>query len=133
MFPDRLLDSLKYLLFPSHFLKLDQQLRLRLGRLAREEDQPPQELGQKMLRFALQHRQAASRHLETWQALTPREKEVTALTCQGLTNKEIGRALVIAPTTVKTHLRNAKHKFGVRTKLELRNALADWDFSDWKD
>ena len=132
MFPDRLLDSLKYLLFPSHFLKLDQKLRLSLHRLAEEEDQTPDSLGRNMLRFALQHRRAASRQLETWKSLTPREREVTALSCLGLTNKEIGQRLVISPATVKTHLRNAKHKFGLRTKLELRNALADWDFSEWE-
>ncbi|MDZ7845039.1 MAG: helix-turn-helix transcriptional regulator [Anaerolineales bacterium] len=132
MFPDRLLDSFQHLLFPSRFLKLDERMRRALARLAAEEEQSRDELGQKMLRFALNHRRAASRQLETWKTLTPREKEVTALTCLGCTNKEIARQLVIAPATVKTHLRNAKHKFGLRSKLELRNALADWDFSDWE-
>lgn len=132
MFPARLLDSLKYLLSPSQYLKLDENLQQALARLAEEAEQSQQELGQRMLRFALKHRRAADRNLEIWQSLTPREREVTALTCLGCTNREIARKLVIAPATVKTHLRNAKHKFGLRSKLELRNALADWDFSAWE-
>lgn len=133
MFPKRLLDAFKYLFFPSHFVKLDDRLSLALTELAREEQEGVDDLGQDMLRFALKHRQAAAENLAIWESLTPREREVTALTCLGQTNKEIGRQLVISPATVKTHLRNAKRKFGLRSKLELRNALADWDFSDWEN
>lgn len=132
MFPEHLLDSFKYLLFPSHFVKLDDRLSLALAQLAEEEEQALDELGQDMLHFALKHRRAAAENLATWKSLTPRERQVTALTCLGHTNKEIARHLVISPATVKTHLRNAKRKFGLRSKLELRNALADWDFSDWE-
>lgn len=133
MFPDHFLDSFKYLLFPSRFVKLDERLSLALARLAEQEERPVDELGQDMLSFALQHRRAAAENLESWESLTPREREVTALTCLGYTNKEIGRRLVIAPATVKTHLRNAKRKFGLHSKLELRKALADWDFSEWEE
>lgn len=132
MFPTHFLDSLQYLLFPSRFVKLDERLRLALARLAEEEQQPLNEVGKKMLNFALQHHRQASRNLQIWDRLTPREKEVTALACLSNTNKEIADQLVIAPATVKTHLRNAKRKFGVRSKLELRKALADWDFSHWE-
>ncbi|MBS3750458.1 MAG: helix-turn-helix transcriptional regulator [Anaerolineales bacterium] len=133
MFPDHFLDSFKYLLFPSRFVKLDERLSLALARLAEQEERPVDELGQDMLSFALQHRRAAAENLEAWESLTPREREVTALACLGYTNKEIGRRLVIAPATVKTHLRNAKRKFGLHSKLELRKALADWDFSEWEE
>ncbi len=133
MLPDHVLDSFKYLCFPSHFIKLNDELSLALARLAEQEDRPVDELGQDMLNFALQHRQAAAENLEAWESLTPREKEVTALTCLSYTNQEIARRLVVAPATVKTHLRNAKRKFGLRSKLELRNALADWDFSEWEE
>ncbi len=131
MFPTRVLDSLKYLFQPAHFVKLDQPLSLALSRLAEEEKQPLNELGQRMLNFALQHRQEATRSLRTWQSLTPREKEITALACLSYTNKEIANQLIISPATVKTHLRNAKRKFGLRSKLELRKILSDWDFSQW--
>jgi len=131
MFPNRVLNSLKYLFQPDQFVKLDQPLSLALSRLAEEEEQPLNEVGQKMLNFALQHRREATRSLEIWQSLTPREKEITALACLGYTNKEIAEKLFISPATVKTHLRNAKRKFGLRSKLELRKTLSDWDFSNW--
>lgn len=131
MFPTRVLNSIQYLLQPAQFVKLDQPLSLALARLAEEEEQPLNEIGQKMLSFALQHRQEAARNLKTWQTLTPREKEITALACLSYTNKEIAEQLFISPATVKTHLRNAKRKFGLRSKLELRKTLSDWDFSRW--
>jgi len=131
MFPNRVLNSIKYLLQPAQFVKLDQPLSLALVRLAEEEEQPLNAVGRKMLTFALQHHQEAARNLKTWQALTPREKEITALACLGYTNKEIAEQLFISPATVKTHLRNAKRKFGLRSKLELRKSLSDWDFSRW--
>jgi DNA-binding CsgD family transcriptional regulator len=131
MFPTRVLDSIKYLIDPAQFVKLDQHLSLALIQLAKEEEQPLNEVGQRMLSFALQHRQEAAKNLKTWRSLTPREKEITALACLSYTNKEIAEQLVISPATVKTHLRNAKRKFGLRSKLELRKILADWDFSQW--
>jgi DNA-binding CsgD family transcriptional regulator len=131
MFPTRVLNSLKYLLQPAQFVKLDPPLSLALSRLAEEEERPLDEVGQKMLSFALQHRQEAAENLNTWKSLTPREKEITALACLGNTNKEIANQLFISPATVKTHLRNAKRKFGLRSKLELRKTLSDWDFSRW--
>jgi DNA-binding CsgD family transcriptional regulator len=132
MFPTRVLDSLKYLFYPSQFVKLDARLSLALTRLAEEEQQPLDEVGKKMLSFALQHRREAAENLKTWRTLTPREKEITALACLSYTNKEIAEQLIISPATVKTHLRNAKRKFGLRSKLELRKILADWDFSQWE-
>jgi DNA-binding NarL/FixJ family response regulator len=47
------------------------------------------------------------------EALTPRETEVLALVARGLTNAEIGRALFISETTVKTHLIRVFGKLGV--------------------
>ena len=131
MIPTRVLDSLKYLIDPAQFVKLDQPLSLALSRLAEEEQQPLNEIGQRMLSFALQHRQEATVNLKVWKSLTPREKEITALACLSFTNKEIADQLIISPATVKTHLRNAKRKFGLRSKLELRKVLSDWDFSQW--
>ncbi len=50
--------------------------------------------------------------------LSGREEEVFALLCQGLSNKDIGRALFISDVTVKVHLRHVYRKLGVRTRLE---------------
>ncbi len=43
---------------------------------------------------------------EYYAQLSPREREVLALIVQGLTNKEIGRALDVSPRTVETHRAN---------------------------
>ncbi|MEV8637076.1 response regulator transcription factor [Streptosporangium sp. NPDC051023] len=47
------------------------------------------------------------------ESLSPREAEVLALVAKGLTNAEIGRALFISETTVKTHLLRIFGKLGV--------------------
>lgn len=43
---------------------------------------------------------------ERWQQLSEREREVAGLIIEGLTNKEIGRALALSPRTVETHRAN---------------------------
>ncbi|MFI7126793.1 response regulator [Nonomuraea sp. NPDC050153] len=50
--------------------------------------------------------------------LTVREVEVLRLVTGGLSNAEIGSALFIAETTVKTHINNAFAKIGVRNRTE---------------
>ncbi|TQS25732.1 response regulator transcription factor [Microbispora sp. KK1-11] len=50
--------------------------------------------------------------------LTVREAEVLRLVAGGLSNAEIGSALFIAETTVKTHINNAFAKIGVRNRTE---------------
>ncbi|MFG6200162.1 response regulator [Nonomuraea sp. JJY05] len=50
--------------------------------------------------------------------LTVREVEVLRLVARGLSNAEIGSALFIAETTVKTHINNAFAKIGVRNRTE---------------
>ncbi len=52
-------------------------------------------------------------------ALTPREEEVIRLLAQGLTNQEIARRLVVAESTVKTHIRNILQKTGTRNRAEI--------------
>ncbi len=48
--------------------------------------------------------------------LTKREREVLALLAKGLTNGEIGQALVISTNTVKRHLKAIYAKLGVSTR-----------------
>ena len=45
--------------------------------------------------------------------LTPREREILALTAQGFLAPEIGRRLYLSPATVKTHLQRLYGKLGV--------------------
>lgn len=61
--------------------------------------------------------------LKTWQKLTPREKQIALLAARNLTNNEIAYNQSISPETVKTHIRNALRKFGLRSKTDLRWVL----------
>jgi predicted ATPase/DNA-binding CsgD family transcriptional regulator len=54
-----------------------------------------------------------------WEGLTPTEREVARHVAAGLTNGEIGRAMFVAPGTVKTHLSHIYAKLGVRNRAEL--------------
>lgn len=55
----------------------------------------------------------------TSQALSERERAVAERFAAGLTYREIGKALFIAPSTVRTHLAAIYEKLGVRNKVAL--------------
>jgi DNA-binding NarL/FixJ family response regulator len=49
--------------------------------------------------------------------LTPRERQIAELICQGLRNGSIAKTLRIRPGTVKTHTRNIYRKVHVKSKI----------------
>ena len=51
--------------------------------------------------------------------LTAREREVATLLMDGLTSKEIGRALALSPRTVETHRANLFAKLGAESLAQL--------------
>jgi DNA-binding NarL/FixJ family response regulator len=51
--------------------------------------------------------------------LTDREREITRLVAEGLTNGEIAERLVISPLTAKTHVSNVLRKLGCRDRAAL--------------
>ncbi len=104
-----------------------------LEEMAQQHNKPVATVVNELLRTAVLKRQSAKVSLQTWEHLTPREKEVSALVWHGLTNPQIAHHLIISPFTVKAHIRNICAKFEVRGKKELRHVLADIDFSDWVD
>lgn len=71
-------------------------------------------------------RNLASRQArEHYEQLSEREREVLGLIVEGLTNKEIGRALVLSPRTVETHRANVFAKLQVESLAHLiRNYAA---------
>jgi len=50
--------------------------------------------------------------------LTGRERDVMKLVARGLSNKEIGTALLISPLTVKAHLSSILDKLQLRGRVE---------------
>lgn len=110
-------------------LKLGDRLTLR--ELARQEKRSSQDIAADLLSDALARRQAADEHLARWRTLSPREQQVVALICLGLTTRQMAARLQISPETVNTHVYNALAKFGIRRRADLRQALVDWDFRAW--
>ncbi len=131
-FWQRLLDMLGLRPRPSrlHF-EMNEELVASLQELAQQQQRPEDEVAAELLSYALARRDAAEEGLQRWRAITPREQQVAALVCLGFTNREIAARLQISPETVKSHVRNVLAKFNLSSKTELRQALADWDFSGW--
>lgn len=100
-----------------------------LAQLAERGEVSSHEIAQELLKAALLDRQIAETHLQGWHALTPRQQQIAALACLNFTNRQIASRLSISPQTVKAHMRNLLHRFNLHSKAELRQALADWDFS----
>jgi DNA-binding CsgD family transcriptional regulator len=55
--------------------------------------------------------------------LTRREIEVSALVCEGMSNREIGERLFISEFTVINHLRSIYEKLGVKNRTSLVRAM----------
>jgi len=51
--------------------------------------------------------------------LTEREEEALRLVARGRTNAEIGEAMFVSPSTVKSHLASLQSKLGARNRVEL--------------
>ena len=60
---------------------------------------------------------ALARHPPRAVHLTPRERDVLALMCEGLSNKAIARRLGIAPTTTKVHVSKILRMLNVSNRL----------------
>jgi len=99
--------------------------------LARKQQRSPNEVLSNLVASELANQSAKEKKWEQWQCLTPREQQVTALTCLGYTNPQMAARLGIAVETVRTHTQNTQNKFNVNNKIELRQLFTEWDFSDW--
>ncbi len=112
-------------------LQLDEELLHALGKLAQQEQRSEEEVAVRLLASSLAVHDQAAANIRHWEELSDREKEVVALVCLRYTNRQIAGILHLSPETVKTHVQHSLHKFGIRTKEELRILLTHWDFSEW--
>jgi len=111
--------------------EINESMRVTLATLAKHEGRPEHELIPDLLAAGLTQYRSIDELWPRWESLSPREQDVAALTCLGLTNRQIAARLFLSPETIKTHVRNILFKFGVNSKAELRHSLASWDFSGW--
>ena len=73
----------------------------------------------RMLAAEYMERVDADEESDTYESLTPREKEVLGLVAQGLTNQQIADELVISARTVETHRAHIMDKLGFKKRSEL--------------
>jgi DNA-binding CsgD family transcriptional regulator len=133
-----LLERLKFLFTGSRrgmgrrYYEQDARLYTDLMELSEREQRPLEQVQADLLRMALDQ---CLRHDDLharWQGLSRREQEVCALTCLGLTDKQMASRLGIAVETVRTHLGHVLFKFNLRGRGELRQALEAWNFEGWE-
>ena len=102
-----------------------------LESIAEQEQRTPEEIANHILGEVLRTHQAQSDSWHLWEALTPREQDVTALICLNYTTRQVAARLHISPETVKTHVAHVMLKFGISDRNMLRMLLNGWDFSAW--
>lgn len=128
---ETLLRALGFNPYPRRSFRLNLELAHSIQKLAEMENRPENEVASDLLVEGLLKRQEAEGYLSRWRELSRREQEVAALICTGCTNQEIAQHLVISQLTVKTHVRNILRKFEAVDRNDLREMLADWDFTAW--
>ena len=129
---ERLLDLLQTRPIPrSRYFELDESLQTALIERADREQRPAGQIQAELLAAGLAQLQDADGLKQRWQVLSQREKEVTAFTCLGYTNRQMAARLGVSPDTIKGYVRQALVKFHLHSKYELRMLLEDWDFSEW--
>jgi DNA-binding CsgD family transcriptional regulator len=81
---------------------------------------------------SLPHNLQHDKLYQSWLMLTPREQDVTALTCLKYTDKQIAARLGLSKATVRTYIEKVYIKLDVQSKSDLRVNFANWDFSEWE-
>jgi DNA-binding CsgD family transcriptional regulator len=77
-------------------------------------------VGRELRRLGVERRIVSQSRAKTgWDSLTDSELKVVDLIGQGVTNRAVAAQLHLSPHTVKTHIRNAFAKLGIKSRAEL--------------
>jgi DNA-binding CsgD family transcriptional regulator len=114
------------------YYKFSESTQVTLKTLSKHEGLPEHKLAQNLIAAGLSEYYSTDELMQKWEILSARERDVAALVCLGYSNQEIADRLVITTGTVKTHITNLLRKFQLTSRYELRNLLAEWDFSAWE-
>ena len=69
--------------------------------------------------YAQRGRGERKRPASGWASLTPAERDVARLICEGLANKEVAARLFVSPRTVQAHLSHIYAKLGIASRVQL--------------
>jgi DNA-binding CsgD family transcriptional regulator len=69
--------------------------------------------------YAQRGRGTRKRPTSGWGSLTPMERDVVRLVCEGLANNDIATRLFVSPRTVQSHLTHAYTKLGLTSRVQL--------------
>jgi DNA-binding CsgD family transcriptional regulator len=69
--------------------------------------------------YAQRRRGQRKRPTSGWASLTPSERDVVRLVCEGLANNDIATRLFVSPRTVQTHLTHVYTKLGLTSRVQL--------------
>jgi DNA-binding NarL/FixJ family response regulator len=110
---------------------MDSESYDKLRLIAEREKRSPQEVASRLFDQAAYDQDAQSWAFQCWEQLSPRQKQIAAHVCQGDSTRQIAGHLHIAQTTVKSHVEIVLRKFGINSRVALRQLLASWDLSNY--
>jgi DNA-binding CsgD family transcriptional regulator len=113
--------------------EISETLQVTLTTIAKHEGRPEHELLPDLLAAGLTQYRTIDELWPKWESLSPREKDVAALACLGYTNNQIAVRQGTSLQTIKTQMSSILRKFELKSRYELRAALAHWDFSAWEN
>jgi len=111
--------------------ELNERLQTALVDRADREQRPVEDIQEELLAAGLNQLETSDGLRQRWNALSPRERDVTAYTCLGYTNRRMAILMCVSPYTIKGYVRDALVRWHVHSKSELRILLALWNFSSW--
>ena len=114
-----------------HHFELNERLQTALVDRADREQRPVEDIQEELLAAGLNQLETSDGLRQRWDTLSPRERDVTAYTCLGYTNRRMAILMCVSPYTIKGYVRDALVKWHVHSKSELRILLALWNFSEW--